>query len=308
MPDAIVAPVVETPAVEAAPVIEVPAVEAAPVVDAPVVDPAPKPLADWATLRTEIAGGDDKILKRLERYSSPKDVAEALIAAQNKIASGTGKTALPADATPEQLKDWRMENGIPETPDGYQVKLPDGLIVGAADKPMVDGFLKTAHDSNMAPAQVDQALGWYFKQQEQAMEALQAKDAAGREQGIEALRTEWGSEYKLNLGIVDGLLNTAPKGVKDALLGGRLADGTPLGNNPDVLRWLATMGREINPVATVTGQTGIAAGQAIAGRKAEIETMMRDRSSTSPYWHGTQSEAIQKEYRDLLDVEAKMRK
>ena len=128
----------------------------------------------------------------------------------------------------------------------------------------------------------------------------------GREKGIEALRSDWGTEYQLNLGIVDGFLNLAPAGVKDAILGGRLADGTPIGNNADVLRWFASLGRELNPTSTVTNSTGVQAAQAIATEKATLEKLMGNHESE--YWKGSQSESMQKRYRELLDVESKIRK
>ena len=267
---------------------------------------APLPLKDWATLRTEIAHGDEKVLKRLERYSSPKDVAEALIAAQNKIAEGGAKGALPKDSTPEQLAEWRKDNGIPDKPEGYAFKLSDGLVVGDVDKSIVDGFLKTAHDLNMPPAQVERTLDWFFKTQEKQLADLHANDNVLKEKCVEDLRQEWGSEYKLNLGIVDGLLNQAPSGVKEALFGGRLADGTPLGNNPDVLRWLASVGRELNPTSTVTGSTGVAAAQAIEGELANLTKMMGDHKSE--YWKGPEAEKNQSRYRELVDVQSKIRK
>src|SRR6267378_8542981 len=40
---------------------------------------------DW---REQIYGSDQKLLARLQRYGSVKDVANALVAAQNRISSG----------------------------------------------------------------------------------------------------------------------------------------------------------------------------------------------------------------------------
>jgi len=257
-------------------------------------------------MRKEYAGEDVKTLERLGRYSSPKDALDALIAAQNKIAAGGAKAPLPDNATPEQLAEWRKDNGIPETPDKYAYKLPDGMVVGEQDKLLVEGFLTTAHGMNLPPAQVEKTLSWYFSEQEKQLTALHANDAVGREKGIEALRSDWGTEYQLNLGIVDGFLNLAPAGVKDAILGGRLADGTPIGNNADVLRWFASLGRELNPTSTVTNSTGVQAAQAIATEKATLEKLMGNHESE--YWKGSQSESMQKRYRELLDVESKIRK
>ena len=207
----------------------------------PAGDPAPPAPKDWATLRTEYSKGDDKIEKRLARYSSPEAVLDALVAAQNKIASGALKSALPDKATPEELAAWRVDNGIPAKPEDYDTTLPKGLVIGEADKPVIEGFLKTAHSKNMSPDQVKETLNWYYQEQERQLDARNAKDTEFKSQSEDKLRAEWGGEYKLNINMIGGLLDTAPAGVKDLVVSARLGDGTPLGNHPEVLRWLANL-------------------------------------------------------------------
>jgi len=276
---------------------------AAPAAAAPAGDPPPK---DWAAIRTEIAGEDEKLLKRLSRYGSVKDVADALIAAQNKIASGTLKSALPADPTPEQLVEWRAENGIPESADKYDTTLPDGMVVGEFDKPVVDAFAKTAHELNLTPAQVKNTLAWYFKNQEQQVTELRQADSAFTNESTEKMREEWGSEYKLNMNLIDGLLTQIPEDGKALIMGARLADGTPLGSNPKIQRWLANLAREVNPTATVVPGSGTNAAQAIESELTSITKLMGDRNSE--YWKGPNAEKMQTRYRDLVDVQAKLKK
>ena len=63
---------------------------------------------DW---RDQLAGGDEKLVKRAQRYASPRDVWNALVAAQNRISSGELKSVLPKDAKPEEIAAWRTEQG-----------------------------------------------------------------------------------------------------------------------------------------------------------------------------------------------------
>ena len=308
MPDATPAtPGSSTAADPAATALGGAAAAAAPAAAAPAAaDPATPAPKDWAALRTEIAGDDDKLLKRLSRYSSVKDVTDALIAAQNKIASGTLKSALPADPTPEQLAEWRADNGIPESPDKYDTALPDGMTIGEFDKPIVDNFVKQAHELNLTPDQVKSTLAWYFKDQEQQVAELRQADAAFTTESTEKLREEWGSEYKLNMNLVDGLLSQLPENGKDLLMGARLADGTPLGSNPKVLRFFANLAREVNPVATVVPGSGTNAAQAIESEMANIQKLMGDR--TSEYWNGPTANKMQARYRELVTVQEKLKK
>lgn len=267
-------------------------------------DSTNKRVKDWATIRSEIAGDDPKLLKRLERYSSEKDVVDALIAAQNKV-SEKG-TRLPKEPTPEQLAEWRTENSIPDKPEGYDLKaLPDGRVIGDADKPFVDEFLKAAHMSNMNPTQVTDTVAWYLAEQERQVDARMQLDVENKAASEEVLREEWGSEYRLNKNIIDGFLNTAPEGVKDQLFSSRTPDGNPLGNNPDFLRWLATTARTLNPTATVVPGAGGNAAQAIETELEGIVKLMGDK--TSAYWKGAGADKMQSRYRELVDVQQKLK-
>ena len=85
---------------------------------------------------------------------------------QNKIAAGEMRSTLPPNATEEQVKAWRSENGIPEAPEKYELKLKDGLVIGEEDKPIIDAFLKSAHGANMTAQQASQAVDWYYEEVE----------------------------------------------------------------------------------------------------------------------------------------------
>lgn len=270
----------------------------------PAVDPTegtqdPEPKGDWPENWRELyANGDEKVLKQLGRYASPKAALDALFAAQQKIRSGELKTVLKPDASPEEIAAWRADNGIPESPDKYELNLPGGLIVGEADKPIVDNFLKQAHEANMHPDQVNKVLGWYMEQQEQAQAQLAERDEQTRRECEDDLRKEFGPEYRRNLAVANELLSGAPEGVKDALLSARAADGTPLGNDPNLIRWLVGLAREINPIGTVVPGSGGNAIQAVQNELAHLRSMMADHNSE--YWKGPNAERNQARYRELL--------
>lgn len=265
-------------------------------------DPNTSPPAntdDWATRRTAYANGDQKLLARLSRYSSEKDVVDALIAAQNKISSGGLKAPLPDNATPEELKAWRTENGIPEDVNGYQIRLPEGYT-----KESLGDFLTAAHNANLTPAQVEQVVGWKADADLKAANARQEADENARLSGIDALRTEWGSEFGMNVNLITSLLDGAPQGVKEGIMSARLADGTPLASHPTTLRWLAHLAREMNPTATVVPGHGASAIQAIESELATLNKMMGDPSSE--YWKGPKAETNQARWRELFSVQQKV--
>jgi hypothetical protein len=94
-----------------------------------------------------------------------------------------------------------------------------------------------------------------------------------------------------------GMLELAPSGVKEKIMGARGPDGTPLFADPDSIRWFASMARELNPATTlVPGAGGNVAG-AVDDEIGKLEKMMGDRSSD--YWKGNNAEKNQERLRQL---------
>ena len=233
---------------------------------------------DW---RTKLAGGDEKTLKKLERFNSVNDVVKWAQNLEKKMSSGEFKQALDEDATEEEIKQWREQNGIPESPDGYDLDV-DGLVVGDDDKPYLDEFLKEAHESNMPNEMVQKVVAWHYQNIEQQKEAMAEADADFQAEAQQSLREEWGGEYKQNINQIKNLLSTAPEGIEERLLGGRTADGKVVGNDPETLKWLSGLARQINPVATVVPGAGANQASAVQDEISQIETTMR--TEPDKYW------------------------
>lgn len=246
--------------------------------DAPAAAPA-----DWPEgWRVKLAGDDVKFAKRLERMQSPADLAKAYRALEVKMSSGEVKAALDKDATPEQVAAWRKDNGIPETPDGYLAALPDGIVLGDEDKPFAAEFAAKMHDLNAPPAVVAQAIAWDRQRQEKAAEERAIADKAFQTEAGDALRAEWGAEFRGNINAIGNMLEATNPGedangrsFKDLLLGARLADGSVLGDNPLALKWMARMSAEMNPAGTVVPGVGGSQASSVADEIAEIEGKMR---------------------------------
>lgn len=293
------------PAAGGAPPAADPSVDPDPGPD-PSPDPGAPPAAgastwpdDW---RTQIAGSDEKVLGRLSRYGSPKDMANALLSVQNRIGAGELRSALPKNPTAEQVTQWRSENGIPEAPDKYDLKLEGGLVIGTDDKPLMDNLLKAVHKGNGSSAVASEVVNFYYAEVERAEAARLEADKAATTTASDALHAEWGAEFRPNMNMIDGLLDTMPGGAKELFKYGRLSDGTPLMANAEVIRWLNTMAREINPVTTVIPNAGANLSGAIDDELKKIEGNMgapKGSKEYKAYWDDPKQQA---RYRDLLDA------
>jgi len=253
--------------------------------------------ADW---RQKYAGDDEKLLKRLERYASPKSAIDALLEAQTKISKGEFAKPLPADATDEQKAAWREANGIPAKPEDYFAKLPNGVVLGDEDKAIFASVAEKLHAHNAPPEIVHELVGWYNEFKDAEMTRLAEMEQSTLASTQDALREEWGGDYRANVNVINSLLASAPEGIKDSMLTARLPDGTPLLHQPAMMRWLAQQAREINPAATLVPNASNPT-QGIEQEIASIEKTMRtDRKSYN------NDEKMQARYRQLLEARDKL--
>lgn len=257
---------------------------AAPAVVPPNSDPAVPPPQDptkpagptfAATWRADISGGDEKATKLLERYATPQDFTKAYLEAVKKISSGELAKPLPKDATPEQVAEWRKGNGIPEKPDGYFEKLPNGLVIGEDDRPMFDAVAQKLHARNVPPEVIHDLAEWYYGSQNEHIQAQQAADAAAKPALEEALREAWGADFKANANVYASYIAAAPKEVQDTLKSARDAEGNFILYKPEVVSWLVAQAREINPAGHITPAGNEGTVQSVQAEIDKIEKFMR---------------------------------
>lgn len=260
--------------------------------------PGPAPGDDW---RGRMAGEDEKLLGFLGRYPSEKAFVEAAKKDRDAIRTKQGYK-LPEDPSAEELAEYRKQQGVPEKPEGYLEKLPDGLVVGADDRPFVDVFLEKMHAANAPKGISDAALTAYYQiVEDQAAEQSQ-RELDAHNESISELTEEWGkADYKRNVNVTNAFISTLPEGVGAALTSGKDAAGLPMGSNPAVVRWLAGLALEANPLATVVPGAGANAGSAIADEIASIEKTMRENRAAY-----NKDEKMQSRYRDLIDARLKL--
>jgi hypothetical protein len=269
-----------------------------PPADPPAGDPpADPPADDW---RARLAGDDKKLLGYLARVPSEKDLVARVKKHDDDIKAGKYLKPLGENPTDEEKAEWRKQLGVPEKPEDY--RLADGTVVGEDDKPFVDKFLGSMHEAGAPPAVVQAAIDTYYGIVEEQVAAEAEIANTAKSESIEALREEWGGDYKRNLNAMHGYLDTLPDAVAAAFRTGKGSDGVPLGYNPDVLKWLTAQALEANPLSTVVPGTGAKQATAIADEIAQIKQVMAtDRARYD------KDEGMQARYRELLDAQLKLK-
>jgi hypothetical protein len=256
----------------------------------------PPPTGEWAAdWRQKASGNNADLLKLAERYSTPGDLLNALNNAQKKIDSGAIKQPLPKDATPEQLAAYRKENGVPEAAEKYDLALPDGLVIGESDKPIIDGILSAMHGKNASQEMVTGFLTEYYKQ-EKVFQAKRETDIADNKRSTDdQLHREWGDEYRGEINRIENLLSTFSPETQAVIQYGVDDKGMPLLNNPHFLKDLAVNARMVNPVSTILPGAGAGTATSVDTEIATIEKRMAE--DRDGYF---KDNAMQARYRDLL--------
>lgn len=256
--------------------------------------------ADW---RLKMAKGDADLAKRFERYASPEAVAEALVAAQTRISKGEVTKVLGANPTEAELKEYRTANGIPEKPEDYKLEPGEGRVIGDEDKPIIDKIVKNFHGKHATPAQVNDAVKLYFDLQDEQIAQRHQQDREQSEATNDALREEYGPEFKANRNAVRGLIDTFPEDVREALLNARAPDGTALFNIPGFMRRMVALSRELNPAATIVPGAAGNAVNVIGDEIAKYKGMMADGTwDTHP-----ERDKFKKRYEELITAQGRLK-
>lgn len=221
----------------------------------------------------------DKLLKRLKRFNSPADAAKT-IREQDKLIP-TLKKPLGKNATPEQIAEWRKDNGIPEAPEKYELGLPEGTVVGDNDKPIIDAALKAMHGANAQPEVVKAGVNAFFKAREEMVQAAQVRNAEAKRGVEDALRAEWGQDYRNNVAGVDSLLSNADSSVVEAIMSSRMPDGVQLLNKPEVIKWLAGHARELGFVGGTVVTNG---GDVAKSVEDELTALNQEMAKDADAW------------------------
>jgi hypothetical protein len=191
-------------------------------------------------LRETLAGGDEGILKALERYKSIDSIGKAFREARAAAKSAGKPLTLSDKATDEEVKAFREANGIPEDAKAYPASFREDFKADAATTAILENFKAGMHERNVPPAAAAAALDWYQDFAQEQQQALDANLANVAKKTQADLRAEMGGEFEPTMGAVKEFM-TAQLGKDgfDDMMGLRLMDGSRLQDNPAFVKMMA---------------------------------------------------------------------
>ena len=147
------------------------------------------------------------------------------------------------DATAEEIKAWREEQGLPAR-EAYQLpELDEGKQFTDYGRVLSAKVVDLAYELDMSPAQAQQLI----LRGDGVLKAIaEARDTEDQRTGSKALLDEFGGDREAVKAHVTqarvALKKALPEGLRKVVLESRGPDGRKLAYNPDFLRWAAQMG------------------------------------------------------------------
>jgi hypothetical protein len=176
--------------------LEAPAAAGAPAATDPAAPPAAagQVAPEWrAALPAELRDAPS-----LASLADVTALAKAHVEAQTMIGR-KGLIVPKADDPPAVHAAYRAALGVPEKPEGYAFKAPEGVPPAAWDEGGLKALASWAHELGMTPAQAQGIAERFAKQQGEAIQrAAEGIEPDGRKME-DVLRGEWGVNYDANL-------------------------------------------------------------------------------------------------------------
>jgi hypothetical protein len=187
--------------------------------------------------------------KSLQNFSKIDDLVKSYLHSQKLV--GLDKIPVPnKHATDEDWKEVYKKLGSPEAADGYKYSLPEGHAV---PEDTLKSFSEEAVKLGLLPNQADGIMKYYNEVINQGINDQNIKSEEARKVAEQELRQEFGSTFENRITGAKNLA-TATLG-SDFLNNTMLADGSKLGDNPQIVKAFANLSEKLSEDDIVKGDT-----------------------------------------------------
>lgn len=198
---------------------------------------------------------DEKALELAKRKPSLNDFAAEALGFRQKLSTAIVKPG--KDAPEEDVASYRRAVGVPESPDGYEFKLPEGVsekyAPGEDASEVTKGFQAAFHALNLSKDQAAGVLEHYYRTVAAVDEAQEAGFKAEAEKQVEALDKKWGADAPRNReAAVRAMMAFGGQELVD-LAETSIIDGIPLGDHAAWVESFAKVGLQLQEAAPLLG-------------------------------------------------------
>lgn len=218
----------------------------------------------------------------IAEHKDPASLAKWAINAHSLI--GRKGVILPKDNDPnDQARFWN-ELGRPESPEKYDLgdwAPPEGL---AWDGDFQKEMLADMHEAGLTNKQVQFVMNRYATRTASRVEKLQQQIAHTTESTASSLKQEWGSAFDARINLASRFVQMVAGDRGDEILKTKLADGSQLGDHPDIVRMFAKAAETIGEDVLSTDSTMRSVAQQTPDvAQSEINQLYADKDFMAVY-------------------------
>lgn len=229
-------------------------------------------LADQASEPVGQVHNTDDFINSLSEEHKPtvtkkgfKSVDDVLKAYEN-LESKLGKRF--DDLTADEIKALNVKLGAPESPDGYELSLPEGF----QDDGSLNAFAHKAHELGLPKDKAEALYGWYMETQIDGLKMAQANAQNDAVEKVESLKKEFGAAF-------DERISLAKHALKE--FGGDevldIINKYGLGNEPALVKMFAEIGKLTSEDKIVGEKSSASFGVTPAEADAKIASLYKDK-------------------------------
>jgi hypothetical protein len=246
-----------------------------------------------------IPAGETRTWVEAKGWKDPAALAESAYNLEKLIGfDKAGRTIVVPkdDAPPEERRAFLTKLGVPETPDGYKLPVPEG-----ADPAFAKTAAQWMHEAGIPPKQAELLATKWNEHAAKAVTADQQAAATKADQEFSALMGEWGKDADARLEVgrraAAQFIPAANPQERQALMTKlELAMGTK-----NMLTMFAEMGRHLGEHTMIgNGQPGQYGAMTPAQAQAKISALKMDPTWTAAYVGGDKGKL--KEMTDLMAI------
>lgn len=183
----------------------------------------------------------------LADYNDVAGLAKSFINVNSMI--GMDKIAIPKDPQDPAWSEVYTKLGRPESPEGYELKRPEGYPEGLDfNDDYAQAMSKAAYEAGISKSQLEKLVGAstdFYKGKVSEMSVAQQN---ALNEGLNGLKSEWGAAFDQNLNMAKNAVKAyaTPELVE-------FLETTGLGNDPRVIQLFHNIGKTISEDSTLEG-------------------------------------------------------
>lgn len=182
--------------------------------------------------------------------------------------------------SPDIWNKYRSENNIPESFDKYNLE-----TFNKPEDDWDDDFqsrmAEVSHKLNLSNDQFSELLNGYVNYINDASEASQKDIEFSSKEAIDGLKKEWGRAYEAKTNIGASALNQLTKGDPSSIATIELSDGSLLGNNPNFIRIMASMGESLQEKGLIEGVVVNNSAMSPEEARSKLNMLMGDQEKSN---------------------------